>query len=85
MTYAIDIAPAGLRSLTRLPKDIRRRVDEKIRELAAHPRPSGVKKLHGNDDLFRIPVGDYRVLYVIDDQAHRIIIRKAGHRSEIYG
>ena len=85
MTCAIEITPAGLRSLARLPREIRRRMDEKILALAAQPRPQGVKKLRGQGDLYRIRAGDYRILYAIEDQVRRIVIRKVGNRSDIYG
>ena len=85
MIYTIEISPAGLRSLSRLPRGIRRRMDEKIQDLAAQPRPPGVKKLRGQDELYRIRVGDYRILYVIEDRVHRVVIRKVGNRSDIYG
>jgi mRNA interferase RelE/StbE len=55
-----------------------------MRGLAPDPRPSGCEKLAGVDDLFRIRVGDYRIVYRVQDQALIVLIVKIGHRREVY-
>jgi mRNA interferase RelE/StbE len=85
LTYRIEFRPAALRDLKNLPRDIFDRVSRKISALAENPRPPGVEKLSGNeDDFYRIRVGDYRVLYKIEDKVLLIIIIRAKHRREAY-
>jgi mRNA interferase RelE/StbE len=59
------------------------RVLDEIDQLGNDPRPPGCRKLAG-EDLFRIRVGDYRVVYSIDDDARHVIIVRTGHRREVY-
>jgi mRNA interferase RelE/StbE len=68
-----------------LPKDVFIRISGKITALAEDPRPSGVEKLSGSaEDFYRIRVGDYRVLYTIQDKVLLVIIIKVRHRREVY-
>ena len=55
-----------------------------MRGLAANPRPPGVEKLAGPDDFYRIRVGDYRIIYQIQDDVLMILVVKIGHRREVY-
>jgi mRNA interferase RelE/StbE len=82
MPYTIDIAPAAERQLRALSKTLQRRIVQHLRDLQTDPRPSGVKKL--DDDIYRIRVGDYRIMYQIQDQALLILVLKVGHRRDIY-
>lgn len=52
--------------------------------LAETPRPAGCKKLQGHKDHWRIRIGDWRVVYIIDDPAERISITRVAHRREVY-
>ncbi|MBN2493586.1 MAG: type II toxin-antitoxin system RelE/ParE family toxin [Deltaproteobacteria bacterium] len=54
---------------------------ESISELASKPRPPGCRKLRGLEDVYRIRIGTYRVIYSIDDS--KIIILKVGHRGQV--
>jgi mRNA interferase RelE/StbE len=60
------------------------RIDRKILALAANPRPAGCKKLKGYKDLWRVRVGDWRVLYIIDDAAKLVTVTRIAHRREAY-
>ena len=85
MTYKIEFRPAARRDLKDLPRDVLDRVSRKIFALAENPRPLGVEKLSGSEeDFYRIRVGDYRVLYRIEDRILLIIIIKVRHRREVY-
>lgn len=55
-----------------------------MRGLAENPRPIGSEKLTGSEDLHRIRVGDYRILYQIQDDALLVLVVKIGHRREVY-
>jgi len=61
-----------------------RRVMQRIEALATIPRPSGVIRLQGHKNLWRIRIGDYRVVYSIDDTARNIDVSVVRHRSEAY-
>ena len=75
--YKIIISESALKQLHRFPKPIVKKIQISVDKLTENPRPLGVKKLKGNEeDLYRIRVGDYRVVYSIDDGIKIIDIRK---------
>jgi mRNA interferase RelE/StbE len=61
-----------------------RRVDERILALAEEPRPPRAVKLQGAEGYFRIRVGDYRVVYAIEDDVLIVLVVRIGHRREVY-
>ena len=82
-SYRLLLKKSAERELRKIPKTDLQRITERIKELAALPRPSGSEKLAGQDS-YRIRQGDYRIVYTVDD-AHRLIeIMKIGHRREVY-
>jgi len=86
VAYSIQFKPAALRSLTRLGKDTQTRLARKIDALSRNPLPFGVEKLKGIADLYRVRVGDYRILYQIQDAdaVLLILIIQIGYRREFY-
>jgi mRNA interferase RelE/StbE len=81
----ITIDPRAARELESLPKPIVQKIDKAILSLGENPRPPGVKRLRGKlKDGWRIRVGEYRVLYRIDDNSKEVRIFDVGHRREIY-
>ena len=84
VAYRIEVTPRARKDLKALPKRERRRVAEQIDILKADPRPTGCKKLMGREDFYRIRVGDYRVIYQIEDEILLILIVRGGDRKEIY-
>jgi mRNA interferase RelE/StbE len=82
--YRVHILDSALRQLEELAKAQRDRIRERIRELAANPRPQGSIKLKGEDDLYRIRVGDYRVIYTIRDDELIVLVLRVGYRREVY-
>jgi mRNA interferase RelE/StbE len=66
-----------------LPKDIRARVAEKLAARSANPRPPRSVKLTG-EDAYRIRVGDYRIIYTIEDDRLIVLVIDVGHRREVY-
>ena len=83
-TYRIEFRPAALRDLEGFDKTARVRLGRKIEKLATNPRPSGVKKLAGEDGLWRVRVGDYRIIYRIEDDRLVVLVIRIGHRREVY-
>lgn len=84
MTYQIEITPAAKRQIKKLSKDVQQLVIERLEQLAEIPRPLGVLKMEGEESLYRIRVGDYRIIYEIQDKVLLIIVVKVGHRSSVY-
>lgn len=84
MAYTVQIAPAAERQLAKLDRPIRARLAEAIDKLAANPRPAGVKKLVGEENAWRIRVGDYRIVYEIHDRRLVVLIIGIGHRGDVY-
>ena len=83
--YSINLLPTAARDLGQLPRPISRRVSRAIDPLADDPRPRGCEKLAaGAGDEYRIRVGDYRILYKVDDDKHVVLIVRVRHRSEVY-
>ena len=83
MSYAVAIHAPAKKSLCRLPENIQSRIARSMLALADNPRPRGVVKLSGRE-AWRIRVGDYRVIYAIDDARKEVVIYAIGHRREIY-
>ena len=81
---AITFARSARRELERLERPIAARILDRIETLADDPRPPGSRKLHGRNAYWRLRVGDYRVLYSVDDEKRVIDIVAIGHRRDIY-
>lgn len=84
MAYKIVYKTSAERSFSKLPKDVQKRLFLAIQRLAIDPRPPGVKKLQSAFDLYRIRVGDYRVVYTIQDGELKILVVTIGHRRDVY-
>ncbi|MGA3204426.1 MAG: type II toxin-antitoxin system RelE/ParE family toxin [Bryobacteraceae bacterium] len=82
--YSLEIKQSAQKELDALEDTLFTRIDRKILALADNPRPAGCKKLRGYKDQWRIRIGDWRVLYIVDDQAKVITITGVAHRSEVY-
>ena len=83
--YKITVRKTANKELHNLPSKIIPIITQAIFSLADHPRPQGCKKLKGTyEDLWRIRIGDYRVIYAIEDIIKIIDIQKIGHRKDIY-
>lgn len=83
MSYELLIRRAAQRELAGLPAQTYELVKSAIRRLADIPRPRGSRKLTGRDG-WRIRVGDYRVVYEIDDRERSVTVLHVGHRRDIY-
>ena len=84
MAYAVEFKPSAARDFSKLPQSVQKKLVPKINALATHPRPPGVVRLSGSEDLYRIRTGDYRIVYEIRDAVLVVLIVKIGHRREIY-
>jgi mRNA interferase RelE/StbE len=82
--YQVEIKPNALKELQWFPSYIQMKVIAIIESLAKNPIPSGSKKLQGSMDRWCIRVGDYRILYRIDNKMKTIIIYRVLHRKDVY-
>jgi mRNA interferase RelE/StbE len=82
--YALTFRPAALRALRKLDRQIAERIKAATEALRDDPRPSGAKMLTGSHGLWRIRIGDYRVVYTVDDQRRIVRVAAAGHRRDVY-
>jgi mRNA interferase RelE/StbE len=83
MSYATSIQRRAQKELSQLPPGAYKHVREAIRALAHNPRPMGCQKLIARSG-WRIRIGDFRVIYEIDDKKETILILHIGHRRDIY-
>jgi mRNA interferase RelE/StbE len=84
MAYTIEFLPTALRELEALPAKIKVQVTRRIAALTEDPRPAGVKMLQGQHAYYRIRSGDYRVIYMIEENVLVVLVVKVGHRREVY-
>lgn len=82
--YTIVLARSARKELQALPEPIASRVLRRIEALARTPRPAGCHKLVGSENLWRIRVGEYRVVYAIDDPGRVVDVIAIRHRREAY-
>ena len=84
MRYEIIIKPTAEKGLDKVPRPIRRRIADALESLRTVPRPAGVVKLTDQGNLCDIRIGDYRVVYEIDDQRAIIAVLRVAHRKDVY-
>ena len=82
--YAVTLADSAKRELAAIDRSIGRRIALKLRTLAENPRPKGVVKLEGEKNIWRIRIGDYRVLYAVFDREHEVVVSAIKHRGKAY-
>ncbi len=83
-SYRIEVSATAEKQLRKLGQTDRVRVLRAVQALAANPWPAGYRKLQGYDDVFRIRVGMFRVIYSIDGRRIILTVLKVGHRKEVY-
>jgi mRNA interferase RelE/StbE len=81
--YAVEFLPSAARALAKLDRAVQRRIARRVDRLAVDPRADAVK-LRGADDVWRARVGDYRILYSIEDTRLLVLVIKLGHRRDVY-
>ncbi len=84
MAYTIQFTSGFEKDLKDLPKQVVEKIIPAVMALANNPRPSGCKKLKGSKYNYRIRIGDYRVIYEIEDAILRVSVLAASHRKDIY-
>jgi mRNA interferase RelE/StbE len=82
--YRVFLERAAEKQLKQLSAKLHDRVIAAIQPLAKNPRPTGCRKLTGADYDWRIRVGDYRIVYEIDDGLGEVRVNRIRHRREVY-
>ncbi len=82
--YHVELAPAAVRQLRKLERGVQARVEAKINSLQQNPRPPGVEKLEGAESLYRVRVGDFRIVYQINDKRLLVLVVKVADRKDVY-
>ena len=84
MSYRVTLTATAVKERKRIDPVVRKRIDQALMELKLEPRPPGVKKLGGQYQDWRVRVGDYRILYEIDDDQRLITVWRIAHRRDVY-
>lgn len=84
MTYRIELRPAAVKALRSIPQPHTNRLRGAIALLATNPQPPGAQKVR-TPDAYRVGVGDYRIIYTVEDDVLLILVLALGHRQGIYG
>jgi len=84
LTYTIEIQTKAKRQLKSFEKQTQERIAKAVNQLAKNPRPNNSKALKGFHEIFRIRVGDYRVIYEIRESELIILVVEIDHRREVY-
>ena len=83
MTYRIELRPAAVRALKKIDRPVARRIQGAIALLAEDPRPPAARALRGRPGL-RVRVGDYRIIYTVEDDVLLVVVVTLGHRRDVY-
>jgi mRNA interferase RelE/StbE len=84
VSYQVEFTRPAARQFAGLPVDVQARLRPRIDALADNPRPQGVKKLVGEEELYRLRTGDYQIIYQVRDKVLLVLVVKIGHRRDIY-
>jgi mRNA interferase RelE/StbE len=82
--YLVEFSERAAKSMERLPTKILERVSNATDGLEVNPRPSGCVKLEGKIDTYRLRVGDYRIVYRVEDKILFVLVIDVDHRSKVY-
>jgi len=83
-TYAVELTPAAERQLDKLTSRARTVVAAALAALASNPRPPGCTKLAGKDQLWRVRVLQFRIIYTVIDRRLLVVVVKVGDRKDVY-
>jgi mRNA interferase RelE/StbE len=84
MPHRVELSPAAARQLKKLGRSAIQQIAAKIDSLADDPRPRGCEKLVGYEGLYRVRVGEYRIIYAVEDRLVLVVVLKIGSRADIY-
>lgn len=82
--YRVEFTKKAAKELERLPEKVQRQIAPVVDGLANEPRPAGCEKLAGEDDLWRVRSGDYRLIYTVRDDLVIVTVVRIAHRKDVY-
>ena len=82
--YTVTVAPKAIKALRHIPAKDRGRIEGAILALCINPRPPNAIALQGGSRLLRVRLGDYRLIYSVEDAVLTVLVVKVGHRREVY-
>jgi mRNA interferase RelE/StbE len=82
--YTVYLKPAAERALNKLSREVVARIAKAIDRLSVNPRPPGVTALQGEPGFLRLRLGDYRLIYTIQDDVLTVLVVTVGHRRDVY-
>ncbi len=83
VAYKVEFKRSAVKALARLPRKAQRQIGEGIDALSENPFPPGAKKLEARSSLYRIRVGDYRVIYTVRRRQLLVLVLVIGHRGDV--
>ena len=84
LSNRIEFVRSSAKAYSRLDPVLQRRVDRELSRLSETPRHPGVIRLQSDDELYRVRIGDLRLLFCVEDQVLLVLIVKIGHRGSVY-
>lgn len=84
MRYTVEFSRHAAREFRKLTPGTQQAVNDRVKKLADIPRPHGVEKLSGEESLYRIREGEYRIVYQIQDRNLIVLVVTIGHRKDVY-
>ncbi len=84
MVCAVLLSPRADRDRRSLSDQVQRRIREALLTLETDPRPTGAVKLSGERNRWRVRIGDYRILYAVDDALQQVLVLRIAHRRDVY-
>ena len=82
--YEVNVARSARKELETLPARLGDRIFRVIERLEQNPRPEGCRKIQGSSDLWRLRIGDYRVVYSVSDRTKKVDVVAVRHRRDAY-
>lgn len=84
MAYEIEFTRAAVKAFDKLQVKDRRRLSDALDELERDPHSQGSRKIAGSEGLFRVRVGDYRIVYRVEEEQLVVLVVRLGHRKDVY-
>jgi len=84
MKYRIEFSPTAESQFKKLPKEVQARLKHRIDSMAENPFPRGLRNLSAEENIYRLRIGDYRIIYQVQGKALLILILKLGYRKDVY-
>ena len=82
--YRIEFKSGAAKQFRKLPPDVQRRLAKVLDGLQQEPRPTGVRKLSGEEGIYRVRSGDHRILYQVQDDRLVVLVVRVGDRKDVY-